>query len=150
MSQSLSKLYTHIVFHTKHNQDLIKADVENELFAYLGGILKSNKCVPIVINGIENHLHILCILSKNIALADLLEELKRKSSRWLKTKGAHYTDFAWQGGYGAFSVSQGKVDVVKRYIENQKEHHKTETIKDEYIRFLTEYEIDYNKDYLWT
>ena len=136
MSQSLSKLYTHIVFHTKHNQDLIKANVENELFAYLGGILKANKCVPIAINGIENHIHILCIQSKKIALDDLLEELKRNSSRWIKTKGTHYADFAWQGGYGGFSVSQSKVDVVKRYIENQKEHHKTETFKDEYIRFL--------------
>jgi putative transposase len=150
MSQSLSQLYTHIVFHTKHNQDLIKADVENELYAYLGGILKSNKCVPIIINGIENHLHILCILSKNIALADLLEQLKRNSSRWIKTKGAHYANFAWQGGYGAFSVSQGKVDVVKRYVENQKEHHKTETLKDEYIRFLKEYGIDYKEEHLWT
>ncbi len=87
---------------------------------------------------------------KNIALADLLEELKRNSSRWIKTKGTHYADFAWQGGYGGFSVSQSKVDVVKRYIENQKEHHKTETFKDEYIRFLKKHEIEYNEEYLWT
>src|SRR5665647_970255 len=127
MSQSLSKLYTHIVFHTKYN-----------------------KSVPIAINGIENHVHILCIISKNIALADLLEELKRNSSRWIKTKGVEYSDFAWQGGYGGFSVSQSKVEVVKRYIENQKDHHKTETVKEEYLRFLKEYGIDYNEDYLWT
>ena len=150
MSQSLSKLYTHIVFHTKHNQDLIKADIENELYAYFGGILKENKSVPIAINGIENHVHILCIMSKNIALADLLKELKRSSSHWIKTKGVDYMDFAWQGGYGGFSVSQSKVEVVKRYIENQKEHHKTETFKDEYLRFLKEYDIDYDVDYLWT
>lgn len=150
MSQSLSKLYVHIVFHTKYNQDLIKADVEKELYAYFGGILKQNNCVPIAINGIENHIHILCIMSKNIALADLLEELKRNSSRWIKTKGMAYTNFAWQGGYGGFSVSQSKVDVVKRYIENQKEHHKTESFKEEYHRFLKEYGIDYNEEYLWT
>jgi putative transposase len=150
MSQSLSKLYTHIVFHTKYNQDVIKADIEKELFAYLGGILKENKSVPIAINGIENHIHILCIMSKNKALADLLEELKRNSSRWIKTNGVEYSDFAWQGGYGAFSVSQSKVEVVKRYIENQKDHHKTETVKEEYLRFLNEYGIDYNEDYLWT
>ena len=100
MSQSLSKLYTHIVFHTKYNRDVIKADIEKELFAYFGGILKENKSVPIAINGIENHVHILCIMSKNIALADLLEELKRNSSRWIKSKGVEYSDFAWQGGYG--------------------------------------------------
>jgi len=150
MSQSLSKLYTHIVFHTKHNRDLIKEDVENELYAYFGGILKQNNSVPIAINGIENHIHLLCILSKNIALADLLEELKRNSSRWIKTKGSNYADFAWQGGYGGFSVSQSKVDVVKRYIENQKEQHKTESVKDEYLKFLKEYGIEYNEDYLWS
>ena len=112
--------------------------------------MKLNKTEGSFINGIENHIHILCIQSKNIALADLLEELKRNSSRWIKTKGTHYADFAWQGGYGGFSVSQSKVDVVKRYIENQKEHHKTETFKDEYIRFLKKYEIEYNEEYLWT
>jgi putative transposase len=150
MSQSLSKLYIHIVFHTKHNQGLIKPEIEPELYAYFGGILKKLKCVPIVINGIEDHIHILCIMSKNIALADLLEELKRSSSRWIKTKDENYNEFAWQGGYGGFSVSQSKADVVKRYIENQKIHHKTETFKEEYIRFLKEYDIDYNEDYLWT
>ena len=150
MSQSLSKVYVHIVFHTKYNQDLIKPDVESELYAYMGGILKENKCVPIAINGIENHVHVLCIQSKNIALADLLEELKRNSSRWIKTKGIGYVNFAWQGGYGCFSVSQSKVEVVKRYIENQKQHHKTESVKEEYIRFLKEYGVEYNEDYLWT
>ena len=150
MSQSLSKLYIHIVFHTKYNENLIKTDVESELYAYLGGILKENKSVPIAINGVEDHVHILCIMSKNIALADLLEELKRNSSRWIKTKGSDYTDFAWQGGYGGFSVSQSKVDVVKRYIENQKEHHKNETSKEEYLRFLKEYNVDYDPNYLWT
>ena len=150
MSQSLSQVYVHIVFHTKYNQDLIKSDIENELYAYFGGILKDNKSVPITINGIENHVHILCIMSKNIALAELLEELKRNSSRWIKTKGKEYKEFAWQGGYGGFSVSQSKVDVVKKYIENQKEHHKSETFKEEYIRFLKEYGIDYNEDYLWS
>ena len=150
MSQSLSKLYIHIVFHTKYNENLIKTDVESELYAYLGGILKENKSVPIAINGVEDHVHILCIMSKNISLADLLEELKRNSSRWIKTKGSDYTDFAWQGGYGGFSVSQSKVDVVKRYIENQKEHHKNETSKEEYLRFLKEYNVDYDPNYLWT
>ena len=150
MSQSLSKLYIHIVFHTKYNENLIKTDVESELYAYLGGILQKNKSVPIAINGVEDHVHILCIMSKNIALADLLEELKRNSSRWIKTKGSDYTDFAWQGGYGGFSVSQSKVDVVKRYIENQKEHHKNETSKEEYLRFLKEYNVDYDPNYLWT
>jgi REP element-mobilizing transposase RayT len=150
MSQSLSKLYVHIVFHTKNNRNLIKAEIETELYAYLGGILKLNKSVPIIINGVEDHVHILCIMSKNIALADLLEELKRNSSRWIKTKSPDYKNFSWQGGYGGFSVSEGVSDIVKRYIENQKQHHKKETFKEEYIRLLKENDIDYNDDYLWT
>jgi len=117
MSQSLSKLYIHIVFHTKNSQSFIKPEVESELYAYLGGILKENRSVPIAINGIENQVHILCIMSKNIALADLLKELKKNSSRWIKTKEDGYKDFAWQGGYGGFSVSQSKVDIVRKYIE---------------------------------
>lgn len=102
-----------MVFHTRNNQNLIKQAIEKELYAYLGGILKSTKSVPIIINGTEDHVHILCIMSKNIALAELLEELKRNSSRWIKTKGSEYKEFAWQGGYGGFSVSQSKVDIAK-------------------------------------
>ena len=150
MSQSLSKLYIHLIFHTKNNESFIDTDIESELYAYLGGLLKDLKCVPIKINGIEDHIHILCIMSKNISLADLTEDIKRNSSRWIKTKGDKYKNFAWQGGYGGFSVSQSKADVVKHYIENQKEHHKALSFKEEYIRFLKEYDIDFNEDYLWT
>lgn len=150
MSQSLSKLYIHLIFHTKNNENFINADIESELYAYLGGLLKDIKCVPIKINGIENHIHILCIMSKNISLADLTEDVKRNSSRWIKTKGDKFKNFAWQGGYGGFSVSQSKADIVKQYIENQKEHHKTVSFKEEYVRFLEEYGIDFNEDYLWT
>ena len=139
-----------MIFHTKNNENFIDTDIESELYAYLGGLLKNLKCLPIKINGIENHIHILCIMSKNISLADLTEDLKRNSSRWIKTKADKYKNFAWQGGYGGFSVSQYKADVVKQYIENQKEHHKTVSFKEEYIRFLKEYDIDYNEDYLWS
>lgn len=149
MSQSLSQLYIHITFHTKHNQDLIKPDVEKELYAFFGGILKSNKSIPIAINGIDNHVHIFCIMSKSIALCDLLEELKRNSSRWIKTKGDHYKDFAWHGGYGAFSVSPSKVDIVKKYIQKQKLHHKGESYQEEYIRLLKEHGISYNQEHIW-
>jgi len=150
MSQSLSKLYIHIIFHTKYNRDYIKPEIEKELFPYFGGLLKKVNCIPISINGTENHIHILCIMSKNIALANLLEDLKRNSSRWIKTKGEEFEEFSWQGGYGGFSVSQSKVDIVKEYIENQKEHHKTETFEVEYIRFMKEYGIDYNEKFLWS
>src|SRR5690606_2450441 len=95
-------------------------EVDIELYAYIGGIIKENSSVPIKINGTEDHIHILATMSKNIALAKFVEEIKRNSSRWIKTKGIEYQDFAWQGGYAGYSVSQSVVERVKKYIENQK------------------------------
>jgi len=89
-------------------------------------------------------------MSKNIALSKLVEEIKRHSSRWIKTKGEQYRQFAWQGSYGAFSVSSSLHDKTKRYIENQENHHKKMTFKDEYLLFLKEYGINYKEQYLWT
>ena len=150
MAQSLSKLYVHIIFHTKYNQDLIDADIEAELYAYIGGIIKANESFPIKINGTKNHIHILASMSKNIALAKFVEEIKRNSSRWIKTKGEQYQGFAWQGGYAGYSVSQSVVENVVRYIDNQKEHHKVISFEDEYRKFLEEYDVDYDENYLWT
>lgn len=134
----------------KNNECLIQPEDEKELYAYMGGTIKISKSIPIVINGTENHIHILCIMSKNISLADLLEDIKGNSSRWIKTMGPHYREFAWQGGYASDSVSQSKVDVVKKYIENQKEHHRKQSFEEEYIQFLKGNGVDYNEDYLWT
>lgn len=150
MSQSLSKLYIHIIFHIKNKMCFIKPEDEKDLYAYIGGVLKISKSIPVNINGTEDHVHILCIMSKNISLADLLEDIKRNSSRWIKTRGPHYQDFAWQGGYAGYSVSQSKVEIVERYVENQKEHHQHQTFKEEYIQFLKENGIDYKEEYLWT
>lgn len=150
MSQSLSKLYLHAIFHVKNNDCLIKPENDTELYAYIGGLLGLSKSIPIVINGIEDHIHVLCIMSKNIALSKLMEDIKGNSSRWIKTLDTHYREFSWQGGYAGYSVSESKVATVKKYIENQKEHHKTQTSKDEYIQYLKEYGVDYDLDYLWT
>ena len=120
-----------------------------ELYAYIGSIIKDNGSIPILINGMEDHVHILCIMSKNIALAKLVEEIKRHSSRWIKTKGDHYVKFAWQGGYGGFSVSSSVVERTKAYIANQEQHHQKLTFKQEYSKFLDEYSIEYNEEYLW-
>jgi REP element-mobilizing transposase RayT len=149
MAQSLSKLYVHTIFHVKNNACLILPENEKELYAYIGGLLGLSKSVPIAINGTENHIHVLCIMSKNISLANLLEEIKTNSSRWIKTLGPHYREFAWQGGYVGYSVSQSKLNTVKKYIENQKEHHENQSFHDEYIEFLKENGVDYNEDYLW-
>ncbi len=150
MSQSLSKLFVHIVYHTKHNHKLLHKEIRPELYAYMGALIKDNDSIPIIINGVEDHVHILCIMSKNIALAKLVENVKKYSSKWLKTKGANYKTFAWQNGYGAFSVSYNAHESVKDYILTQEEHHKKVTFREEYIALLKDHDIDFDENYLWT
>lgn len=150
MSQSLSKLYVHLIFHIKDSFISIRRQEANDLYAYIGAIIKDNGSIPILINGTNDHVHILCVMSKNIALANLVEEIKRHSSRWIKTINPYYLQFAWQGGYAGFSVSQSIHDKTKLYISNQEEHHKRMTFKEELIAFLKEYEIEYDERYLWT
>ena len=149
MSQSLSKLYVHIIFHVKDERIAIRPEDENELYAYIGGIIKQNSSFPIKINGTGNHVHVLSTLSKNLSLAKFVEEIKKNSSRWIKTKNIYYKHFAWQGGYAGYSVSQSKIKVVTSYIERQKEHHHQQSFKDEYLKFLQEYAVVFDDNYLW-
>lgn len=149
MGQSLVKNYVHIVFSTKHRQERIHPPVEEELHAYLGGICKKLECHPVKVGGYTDHIHILCMLSKKIALMKLVEEVKSHSSKWIKTKGEAYKDFYWQDGYGAFSVNPAEIDVVVKYIENQKEHHSGKTFQDEYRAFLKKYHVEYDEQYVW-
>jgi len=124
MAQSLSKLFIHIIFHIKNPLAKIRKEDKNDLYAYIGAIIKDNDSIPIIINGAEDHLHILCVLSKNISLAKFVEEIKRHSSRWIKTKDPYYKKFAWQDGYSGFSVSPSLHNKTKQYIKNQENHHK--------------------------
>ena len=149
MSQSLVKNYIHIVFSTKHRQTFIHPPVEDELHSYLGGVCRKLECPPIKIGGYTDHVHILCMLSKKIALMKLLEEIKSHSSKWIKTQGLDYSSFYWQDGYGAFSVNPKQVDSVVQYIENQHIHHKDESFQDEYRGFLKRYKIEYDERYVW-
>lgn len=149
MSQSLSKLFIHLIFHIKSTSVKIRKEDKNDLYSYIGAIIKDNDSIPILINGVEDHIHILCVLSKNIALAKLVEEIKRHSSRWIKTRGTYYSTFSWQGGYGGFSISPSLHDKTKLYIKNQEEHHKKMSFKEEYLLFLKEYGIEYDERYLW-
>ncbi|HBS87564.1 MAG: transposase [Bacteroidetes bacterium GWF2_38_335] len=150
MSQSLSKLFIHIVYHIKNKNIYIRKEDKDALYSYLGSIIKDNDSIPILINGIENHVHILCVMSKNIALSKFVEEIKGNSSRWIKKLDVHYSNFAWQGGYGGFSVSPSVCEKTRKYIEDQEKWHKKMTFEEEYIMFLKEYGIEYNEKYLWT
>ena len=148
MSQSFSKIYCHIVFHTKNNIKFIREDIEDELYAYLGGVLRNCKSISFQIGGTSDHIHILCTLPRTMAPADLAEELKKSTSKWMKTKGSNYRDFYWQEGYGAFSVGWSQVDTVKSYIRDQKVHHSRVSFIDEYKKLLEENGIVYDERYL--
>lgn len=148
MSQSFVQIYVHIVFHTKDNVKLIGEDVEKELYSYFGGILKNIKSIPIQIGGSSDHIHILCTLPKTMSIADLSEEVKKSSSKWIKTKGSKYKDFYWQDGYGGFSLSYSGVSSIKTYILNQKKQHEKISFLDEYKALLEEYGITYDERYI--
>ncbi len=149
MPQSLVHNYIHITFSTKNRFPFIDNEINKELFSYLGGICKNLECNPIIIGGHKEHVHILCLLSRKIALMKLIEEVKSHSSKWVKTKGVKYQNFYWQRGYGGFSVNPTEIDIVKKYILNQEEHHKIKTFQDEYRAFLKKYKIKYDEKYVW-
>ncbi|MGV8879381.1 MAG: IS200/IS605 family transposase [Sphingobacteriaceae bacterium] len=149
MGQSLVKNYVHIVFSTKHREPLIYPPVEAELHRYLGGICKNLACYPIKVGGYTDHIHILCMMSKKIALIKLVEAVKSNSSKWIKIKGDDYAGFYWQDGYGAFSVNPSEVDTVIAYIANQHEHHTRKSFQDEYRAFLKKYHVEYDEKYVW-
>ena len=149
MGQSLVQNYIHIVFSTKYRQPLIKPDVESELHAYLGGICNQLECQSIKIGGYTDHIHILCKLSKKIALMKLVEEVKSHSSKWVKTKGEQYSNFYWQNGYGAFSVNPSQVETVIAYIANQHQHHSKKNFQDEYRAILKKYQVEFDEKYVW-
>ncbi len=149
MGQSLVQNYLHIVFSTKYRKPLINESIEEELYSYLGGICNKLECQVIIVGGYTDHIHILCKLSKKIALMKLVEELKSHSSKWIKTKGGNYQNFYWQDGYGAFSVNPSEVDVVIKYIANQKEHHRKKIFEDEYRAFLEKYAVEFDERYVW-
>ena len=149
MPQSLSKVYVHLTFSTKNRQNFIDDLIAQKLFEYLGGICKGLECNPIQVGGHKDHVHILCLLSKKITQIKLLEEVKKRSSKWIKTQGTTYQNFYWQDGYGIFSVNPSEIKVVTEYIQNQEEHHRNKTFQDEFRAFLKKYKIEYNEQYVW-
>ncbi|PSL03939.1 IS200/IS605 family transposase [Cecembia rubra] len=149
MGQSLVKNYLHVVFSTKHRQPLILPEVEDVLFRYLGGVCRNLESPSLVVGGYMDHIHILCLLSKKITLVKFVEQLKTESSKWMKTQSPELRNFYWQDGYGAFSVNPAQVDVVTRYILNQKEHHQKKDFKKEYRAFLRKYKVEYDERYVW-
>lgn len=146
---SLVKLDVHIIFHTKiTGEEMREVDIPL-IHRYMAGVIRNVGSIPICVGGVSNHVHILCSLPQTMSLSDFVRSVKANSSRWMKSLGAHYDNFEWQTGYGAFSVSPSILDKTVRYINNQAEHHKKISFRDEFMAFLSAYNVEYNSDYLW-
>ena len=149
MAHTFVSLLVHLVFSTKHRENLITPDIEPELFAYISGILKNLGSACLEINGTSNHLHALYSHCKTIALSDLVMEVKKGSSKWIKTRAPYFHNFAWQEGYGAFTIGQSAVPEVRRYICNQKERHKRRSFEEEFLGLLKKYQVPFDPKYIW-
>jgi REP element-mobilizing transposase RayT len=148
LGQSLSQNYLHLIFGTKNRYPFISSEIEKELHSYMASTLKELDSPALIINSMPDHVHILFKLSKNFSLAKVVEEIKKSSSKWMKTKGIQ--DFSWQIGYGAFSVSSSKLEAVNKYIAHQKEHHKIKSFQEEVEQFMKEYQLkEYEADFFW-
>ncbi len=149
MAHTFTNLLAHIVFSTKEQHPLITPDVKNRLHPYMGGIIREMKGTALIINGIEDHVHILSLMPTTIALSDFMRELKANSSSWVKQTFPTHHDFAWQTGYSAFSVSKSATEDVRAYIARQEEHHRRISFKEELIAFLKKHEIEYDERFVF-
>ena len=149
MAQSLSSILIHLIFSTKNREPFITPAIETELHPYMAKIFRELKSPSLALDGTTDHVHILFSLSRVVAVADLVEEVKTESSKWIKRKGREFKNFHWQAGYGAFSIGQSNVETLKRYIRGQKKHHRRVTFQDEYREFLKRYQVDYDERYVW-
>jgi putative transposase len=150
MPQSLARIVLHIVFSTKHRTPFFReVSLRSHLHAYMAGLLQNIGCEPVLINGVEDHVHVLCNLSRTVTVAKMVEELKTGSSKWMKQQGPASSNFHWQGGYSAFSVSQSNVEAVRKYIVGQEEHHRTMSFQDELRALCRKHGIQMDEKYVW-
>jgi REP element-mobilizing transposase RayT len=150
MSQSLARIVVHTVFSTKDRRPFLRDILlRQELHHYLGGTLKKLDCQPIIVGGVADHVHLLSSLSRTCTAAEMVKEVKRGSSLWVKERDAEMRDFGWQNGYGTFSIGASQIEVVRRYIAEQEPHHLTLSFQDEFRLLLKRYEIAYDERYVW-
>jgi len=149
MAQSLARIYIHLIFSTKNRERLITDDVRSALHAYLATVLENLNSPAILINSVEDHTHILFELHRTITVSQAVEDVKTASSKWIKTQGPKWAAFAWQKGYGAFSVSASNLPAVRDYIADQQEHHRVKTFQEEYRAFLEKHGVAYDERWVW-
>jgi REP element-mobilizing transposase RayT len=149
MPQSLARLHIHLVFSTKDREPVLHDIVRDPLQRYMATVLQNLGCPPVLINSVADHVHILFELGRTVAVSTVVEEVKKTSSKWIKTQGSEFAGFAWQAGYGAFAVSESNVVAVRKYIADQQEHHRQKTFQEEYRAFLDRHEVAFDEKYVW-
>ena len=149
MAQSYTNILVHIVFGTKHREPLLERRILPSVLDFLAGGVKEQQGITLAINGVVDHVHILAKVRQDRTVSDLVRDIKARSSGWIHRTYPELSSFAWQRGYGAFSVSQSQIEVVRQYIANQEEHHKTKPFAEEFVQFLVANEIEYDERYLW-
>jgi REP element-mobilizing transposase RayT len=150
MPQSFAQIYLHIVFSTKDRRPLLAdAAIRDEMHHYFGGICNNLECPILRVGGVADHVHILCRFGRTISVAELVQEVKRESSKWVKTKSDLLRDFHWQNGYGAFSASPAHVEPLRSYVATQEEHHRTVSFLDELRGLLKKYGLEWDERYVW-
>ena len=149
MPQSLANVIVHLVFSTKDRCACLGPSLRPALHAYLATVARNAGCDCPRVGGVADHVHLAVRLSRTVTIAALVEELKTTSSKWLKAQAPELAGFAWQRGYGAFSVGPTDLDALLAYIDNQEEHHRTKTFQDEYRIFLAKHGVEFDERYVW-
>ncbi len=148
MPQSLARLHVHLIFSTKNRERILDDAVRNSLHAYLATVLQNLGCPAVLINSVEDHVHLLFDLARTVSVSQAVEEVKKHSSKWIKTQGNQFVHFAWQAGYGAFAVSESNVGAVREYIASQQEHHRRKSFQEEYRLFLERHGVAFDERYV--
>lgn len=149
MGNTFAMLHCHVVFGTKRRERWLRADIEERVWSYLGGIARAQGVHPVEVGGIEDHLHVLIGLPTTMAVSKAVQLLKGGSSIWLRRTFREFDAFQWQDGYGAFAVSKSLVPAVAEYVRNQREHHRSRTFQEEYLELLRQHEVIFDERYLW-
>ncbi len=149
MPQSLARLHIHLVFSTKNREPIIHETVRDALHRYMATVLQNLGCPADLVNSVQDHVLILFELARTVSLSEAVEDVKKSSSRWIKSQGPQFARFSWQAGYGAFSVSESNVSAVREYIARQQEHHQRRTFEDEYRDFLHRHRVAFDERYVW-
>ena len=149
MANTYASIYIHYVFSTKKREALITEKARERLWAYMGGVARENHMTARCIGGVADHMHLLISMPTSLAIAKGIQQIKGASSVWMRETFPEVHGFAWQEGYGAFSVSKSHIDETVAYIEGQDEHHRHKSFQEEYLAFLRKHEIDFDERYLW-